>query len=139
MPYLNEKSLNIFYFYKRPEVYALYNLEDYYFVIFLNGGHGGGDRIVQITKQSFDELMSDNYSFNQIIDRDIKLESLDKTLKEYSYTLSLKPCILYNLDERYFIELWKEQRTGQSQAKEIKKEEFDQILEKSVNIIPRIK
>ncbi|MBU5617473.1 hypothetical protein KPY62_10295 [Psychrobacter sp. TAE2020] len=135
----NNSRLNIFYFYKRPEGYALYNLEDHYFVIFLNGGHGNGVRTVQITQQSFDELMIDDHNFSQIIERDRKLKSLDKIFKEHSYTLAVEPCLLYNLDDRYFVEMWKKQRTGQSQATEISEEEFNYILEKSVNIIPRIK
>lgn len=100
-----KKILKIFYFYKMPEVYALYNLENYYFVIFLNGGHGGGDRIVQITKQSFEELKTDSYNFNQIINRDIRLKNLDQTMKEYLYLSSSEPYILYIIDNRYFIEL----------------------------------
>ena len=118
-----------------PEVYALYNLENYYFVIFLNGGHGGhggGDRIVQITKQSFEELKTDSYNFNQIINRDIRLKNLDQTMKEYLYLSSSEPYILYTIDNRYFIELWKKQRTGQSQAIEKKKKDFNQLLDETI-------
>lgn len=115
-----------------PEVYALYNLENYYFVIFLNGGHGGGDRIVQITKQSFEELKTDSYNFNQIINRDIRLKNLDQTMKEYLYLSSSEPYILYTIDNRYFIELWKKQRTGQSQAIEIDEKYFNQLLDETI-------
>lgn len=115
-----------------PEVYALYNLEKYYFVIFLNGGHGGGDRIVQITKQSFEELKTDSYNFNQIINRDIRLKNLDQTMKEYLYLSSSEPYILYTIDNRYFIELWKKQRTGQSQAIEIDEKDFNQLLDETI-------
>lgn len=115
-----------------PEVYALYNLENYYFVIFLNGGHGGGDRIVQITKQSFEELKTDSYNFNQIINRDIRLKNLDQTMKEYLYLSSSEPYILYTIDNRYFIELWKKQRTGQSQAIEIDEKYFNQLLDDTI-------
>ena len=127
-----KKILKIFYFYKMPEVYALYNLENYYFVIFLNGGHGGGDRIVQITKQSFEELKTDSYNFNQIINRDIRLKNLDQTMKEYLYLSSSEPYILYTIDNRYFIELWKKQRTGQSQAIEIDEKDFNQLLDETI-------
>ncbi|KAA0933519.1 hypothetical protein [Psychrobacter sp. ANT_H59] len=127
-----KKILKIFYFYKMPEVYALYNLENYYFVIFLNGGHGGGDRIVQITKQSFEELKTDSYNFNQIINRDIRLKNLDQTMKEYLYLSSSEPYILYTIDNRYFIELWKKQRTGQSQAIEIDEKDFNQLLDEII-------
>lgn len=123
-----QKRIEIFYFSKRPEVYALYNLENYYFVIFLSGGHGSGDRIVQITQQSFDELKSDSYNFTQIVDRDSKLKELDQTFKQYLYLSSVEPYILYRIDNLYFIELWKEQRTGTSQAIEIKKEVFNQLF-----------
>ena len=115
-----------------PEVYALYNLENYYFVIFLNGGHGGGDRIVQITKQSFEELKTDSYNFNQIINRDIRLKNLDQTMKEYLYLSSSEPYILYTIDNRYFIELWKKQRTGQSQAIEIDEKDFNQLSDETI-------
>ena len=128
MTNIDQKKIEIFYFSKRPEVYALYNLENYYFVIFLNGGHGGGDRIVQITKQSFDELKSDSYNFTQIINRNIKLKGLNQSFKQYFYFSSFEPYILYRIDNRYFIELWKNQRAGTSQAIEIKKEVFNQLF-----------
>lgn len=127
-----KKILKIFYFSKRPEVYALYNLENYYFVIFLNSGHGGGDRIVQITKQSFEELKTDSYNFNQIINKDIRLKNLDQTMKEYLYLSSSEPYILYTIDNRYFIELWKKQRKGQSQAIEIDEKDFNQLLDETI-------
>lgn len=132
MIHLNDKKLNIFYFSKRPEVYALYNLNYYYFVIFFNGGHGGGDRTVQITEKSFNKLMSDDYNFFQIIDEDIKLKSLNKTLNEYLFFSSSEPYILYEIDNQYFIELWKKQRTGQSQAVEIDEKDFDQLLDETI-------
>ncbi|MBU5615829.1 hypothetical protein KPY62_01670 [Psychrobacter sp. TAE2020] len=127
-----KRTLNIFYFSKRPEVYALYNLENYYFVIFLNGGYGGRDRIVQITKQSFEELKSDSYNFNQIIDKNTRLKNLDQTLKEYLYFSSSEPYILYEIDNRYFIELWKKQRTGTSQAVKIDEKSFNQLLDETI-------
>lgn len=132
MSNINQEKIDIFYFSKRPEVYALYNLENYYFVIFLNGGHGGGDRIVQITKQSFEELKSDSYNFNQIIDKDTRLKDLDQTLKEYLYLSSSEPYILYEIDNRYFIELWKKQRTGISQAVKIDERSFNQLLDETI-------
>ncbi|WP_019673739.1 hypothetical protein [Psychrobacter lutiphocae] len=131
MSNVDQKKIDIFYFSKRPEVYALYNFENYYFVIFLNGGHGGGDRVVQITKQSFEELKSDSYNFNKIINKSIGLSCLNKTLKEHLFFSSSEPYILYEVDNRYFIELWREQRTGKSQAVEISKEVFDQLFNKS--------
>jgi|26BtaG_2_1085354.scaffolds.fasta_scaffold01970_11 hypothetical protein len=132
MSNINQEKIDIFYFSKRPEVYALYNLENYYFVIFLNGGHGGGDRIVQITKQSFEELKSDSYNFNKIIDKDTRLKDLDQTLKEYLYLSSSEPYILYEIDNRYFIELWKKQRTGISQAVKIDERSFNQLLDETI-------
>ena len=129
---MNQEKIDIFYFSKKPEVYALYNLENYYFVIFLNGGHGGGDRIVQITKQSFEELKSDSYNFNKIIDKDTRLKDLDQTLKEYLYLSSSEPYILYEIDNRYFIELWKKQRTGISQAVKIDERSFNQLLDETI-------
>ena len=128
MSNIDQNKIEIFYFSKRSEVYALYNLEKYYFVIFLNGGHGGGERIVQITKHSFDELMSDSYNFTQIISRDSKLKELDQIFKQYLYLSSFEPYILYRADNRYFIELWKQKRTGTSQAIEIKKQAFEQLF-----------
>ncbi|CAM3977978.1 hypothetical protein PSAR109036_02565 [Psychrobacter arenosus] len=129
---INQEKIDIFYFSKKPEVYALYNLENYYFVIFLNGGHGGGDRIVQITKQSFEELKSDSYNFNQIIDKDTRLKDLDQTLKKYLYFSSSEPYILYEIDNRCFIELWKKQRTGTSQAVKIDEKSFNQLLDETI-------
>ena len=125
-------TLEIFYFYKRPEGYALYNLGNYYFVDFLDGGLAGGTRIVQITEQSFNELMSDDYNFDQIIYKNMKIDSLNKSLKIVSHTLFSEPYMLFNLDNNYFIELWKEQRTGQSQCIEIKKEDFARLLNEKV-------
>ncbi len=132
MSYAHKKILNIFYFYERVDVYSLYNLNNCYFVIFLNGGHGGGDRIVQITKNSFDELMSDDYNFSQIINENIKLESLKNSLKKYSFFLSSEPYKLYKVDDQYFVELWKKQRTGQSQAIEIDEKNFDKLLDETI-------
>lgn len=127
-----KRVLKIFYFSIRPEVYALYNLDNYYFVIFLNGGHGGGDRIVQITKNSFDKLMSDDYDFSQIINENIKLESLKNSLKKYSFFSSSEPYKLYKIDDQYFVELWKKQRTGQSQAIEIDEKYFDKLSDETI-------
>lgn len=124
-----KRILNIFYFYKRPEVYALYNLDNYYFVIFL---HGGGGRIVQITKNSFDKLMSDDYDFFQIINENIKLESLKNFLKKYSFFSSSEPYKLYKVDDQYFVEPWKKQRTGQSQAIEIDEKYFDKLSDETI-------
>lgn len=132
MTYLDGKKLNIFYFSKRPEAYALYNLDHYYFVIFLNGGHGGGDRTVQITEKSFNELMSGDYKFFQIIDENIKLKSLNKTLNEYLFFSSSEPYILYQIENQYFIELWKKQRTGQSQAIEIDEKDLDKLFDEII-------
>lgn len=128
---LEQKKIDIFYFSRRPEVYALYNFENYYFVIFMDGGHGGSDRVVQITKHSFEELKSDSYNFNKIINKNIRLSSLNKTFKEHLFFSSSEPYILYEVDNRYFIELWKKQRTGKSQAVEISKIVFDQLFNKT--------
>ena len=127
-----KKILKIFYFYIRPEGYALYRLDNYYFVDFLDGGLAGGTRTVQITEQSFNELMSNDYNFDQIIYKNMKIDSLNKSLKVDSHTLSSKPYMLFNLDNNYFIELWKKQRTGQSQAIEIDEKDFNQLSDETI-------
>ena len=132
MSYAHERVLKIFYFYIRPEGYALYSLDNYYFVDFLDGGLAGGTRTVQITEQSFNELMSNDYDFDQIIDKNMRNDSLNKNLNIDSHTLSSEPYMLFNLDNNYFIELWREQRTGQSQAIEIEEKDFDQLLNETI-------
>ena len=127
-----KKILKIFYFYIRPEGYALYRLDNYYFVDFLDGGLAGGTRTVQITEQSFNELMSNDYNFDQIIYKNMKIDSLNKSLKVDSHTLSSEPYMLFNLDNNYFIELWKKQRTGQSQAIEIDEKYFNQLSDETI-------
>ncbi|MGP5297550.1 hypothetical protein ACTXL0_11095 [Psychrobacter faecalis] len=127
-----KKILKIFYFYIRPEGYALYRLDNYYFVDFLDGGLAGGTRTVQITEQSFNELMSNDYNFDQIIYKNMKIDSLNKSLKVDSHTLSSEPYMLFNLDNNYFIELWKKQRTGQSQAIEIDEKDFNQLSDETI-------
>lgn len=72
-----KKILKIFYFYIRPEGYALYRLDNYYFVDFLDGGLAGGTRTVQITEQSFNELMSNDYNFDQIIYKNMKIDIVE--------------------------------------------------------------
>ena len=132
MSYAHERVLKIFYFYKRPEGYALYRLDNYYFVDFLDGGLAGGTRTVQITEQSFNELMSNDYNFDEIIDKNIKIDGLNKSLKVDYHTLSSEPYMLFNLDNNYFIELWEKQRTGQSQAIEIDKKDFDKLFDEII-------
>jgi|GEM_PF-6402901 len=127
-----KKILKIFYFYIRPEGYALYRLDNYYFVDFLDGGLAGGTRTVQITEQSFNELMSNDYNFDQIIYKNMKIDSLNKSLKVDSHTLSSEPYMLFNLDNNYFIELWKKQKTGQSQAIEIDEKDFNQLSDETI-------
>ena len=40
--------------------------------------------------------------------------------------------MLFNLDNNYFIELWKKQRTGQSQAIEIDEKDFNQLSDETI-------
>ena len=62
----------------------------------------------------------------------MKIDSLNKSLKVDSHTLSSEPYMLFNLDNNYFIELWKKQRTGQSQAIEIDEKDFNQLSDETI-------
>ena len=53
-------------------------------------------------------------------------------MNEYLFFSSSEPYILYEIDNQYFIELWKKQRTGQSQAVEIDEKDFDQLLDETI-------
>lgn len=128
MSHINKRFINIFYYLDRPETYILYYLEGNCFVSFIDGGHGGVERTIQITKDSFNALMSSKYNFNQILNNSIKLKSLDLSLKIYSHTLCIEPYVLYHLVNSYYIELWKNQSIGENIAVEIKKEVFDQLF-----------
>lgn len=129
----NKECLKIFYHLDNPAVYILYQVGKRYFISFVYGGHGGGEKVLEISEIIFAGLNDLSISFDEFI-RDHQSASLNKsTLKIYSqYVLEEEPFILYEIDERYFFNLRGERRKGMEIAIEISKDDFDKLFNRKI-------
>ena len=113
------------------EAYFLYVMEDRYFVSFKNGGHGGGERSMEITKETFNELDNRDIELNEAIQRHHNQKLFRSWLNWSSrYSSAVPPDELFKIDNRYFIQLYKKEKLPVDFATEINEEEYEEYLKK---------
>lgn len=106
-------------------------MEDRYFVSFQNGGHGGGERTMEITKETFNELDDRNLELKEAIQRHHNQKLFRSWLNWSSrYSSAVPPHTLFKIDDRYFIQLYKQEKLPVDFATEINEEKYEEHLKK---------
>ncbi len=113
------------------EAYFLYVMEDRYFVSFQNGGHGGGERSIEITKETFNELDNRDIELKEAIQRHHSQKTFRSWLNWSSrYSSAVPPDELFKIDNKYFIRVYKREKLHIDFATEISEEEYEEYLKK---------
>ncbi|AMW79698.1 hypothetical protein AMD27_12890 [Acinetobacter sp. TGL-Y2] len=122
--------------------FYLYKVDTYFYISYqFDSGFMGGERIHGISKEDFRTLLSNPLKFTDVIyykymvGRD-KFPVDFPELKNYpKLTRETDPFILYQLDNHYFLLMWKGRIEGQQIAKEISQRNFDKLMRNEISPI----